>query len=155
MFSLHLSVPNICRCVILMCKPLYCTHNVAILYNLADQLQYRVLFLVLNAKELSQKKAHAMQIMMDYTDPKKVQQLFMSVTCTSTFRCSKSKDLTRLCWSICVQTRKRMSWDGNQQYLDGGSVSDQILQQQMLLMLSSTSLRSHRHTGRSYSRLMW
>ncbi|GAA6072433.1 uncharacterized [Tachysurus ichikawai] len=48
-----------------------------------------------------------------------------------------------------------MSWDGNQQYLDGGSVSDQILQQQMLLMLSSTSLRSHRHTGRSYSRLMW
>ncbi|GAA6096182.1 dynein regulatory complex subunit 2 [Tachysurus ichikawai] len=96
----------------------------------------------LNAEEMSQEKAHAMKVMseelaktmMDYTDLEKFWQRYNKVV------------LERLCLE---REKKVLGWENQQlrillkQYLDGVSVSDEVLQQQnSLLMLSSPSLQA-------------
>ncbi|KAI5109153.1 coiled-coil domain-containing protein 65 [Silurus meridionalis] len=96
----------------------------------------------LTAEELSQEKAHAMeamseelaQTMMDYTDLEKFWQRYNKVR------------LERLCLE---REKKVLRWENQQlrillkQYLDGISVSDEILKQQnSLLMLSSPLLQT-------------
>ncbi|XP_053493046.1 dynein regulatory complex subunit 2 isoform X2 [Ictalurus furcatus] len=95
-----------------------------------------------NAEELSQEKAHAMeamseelgQKMMDYTDLEKFWQRYNKV----------------LLERLCLEREKKVLGEENQQlrillkqYLDGISVSDEILQQQnALLMVSCSSLHA-------------
>ncbi|XP_060774262.1 dynein regulatory complex subunit 2 [Neoarius graeffei] len=96
----------------------------------------------LNAEELSQEKAHAMEAMceelartmMDYTDLEKFWQRYNKVL------------LERLCLE---REKKVLEWENRQlrillkQYLDGISVSDEILQQRnSLLMLSCPSVQA-------------
>ncbi|TVK90489.1 Coiled-coil domain-containing protein 65 [Bagarius yarrelli] len=96
----------------------------------------------LNAEELSQERAHAKEVMseelaqtmMDYTDLEKFWQRYNKVL------------LERLCFE---REKKVLGWENQQlrillkKYLDGISVSDEILQQQnSLLMLSSPSLHT-------------
>ncbi|KAM9482184.1 dynein regulatory complex subunit 2 [Clarias gariepinus] len=96
----------------------------------------------LNAEEISQEKAHAMeamseelaQTMTDYTDLEKFWQRYNKVL------------LERLCLE---REKKVVGWENQQlrilvkQYLDGISVNDEVLQQQnSLLMLSSPSLQA-------------
>ncbi|KAK2857919.1 hypothetical protein Q7C36_005838 [Tachysurus vachellii] len=96
----------------------------------------------LNAEELRQEKAHAMEVMseelaktmMDYTGLEKFWQRYNKVV------------LERLCLE---REKKVLGWENQQlrillkQYLDGVSVNDEVLQQQnSLLMLSSPSLQA-------------
>ncbi|XP_027002073.2 dynein regulatory complex subunit 2-like [Tachysurus fulvidraco] len=87
--------------------------------------------LSLNAEELSQEKAHAVETMMDYTDLEKFWKRYNKIV------------LERL----CLERKKNEVGLENQhlrsllkQYLDGVSVSDEILEQEnSLLMLSRLS----------------